>query len=514
MTLLGTERRAVRVVDEVLDQVWVTPATLTEARVSARRRPRLLELVMIPACYRAIGMLLLTFGVPLEDGVQPWPPDGCAPCTGRAQGPVRPSCDWIATLRCSVQDGATERGMEVAWPSTTTSSLAADPRGSRSPPASPRTRPGESCSSRRARRRRVDRRRPARRPDAVLGVAHRVGHQATFVPGMTLNYPRGGRWVVGRRSTARSPSAVSPTTTTAGRRGQATSGRGRTCSGSCVGWKPTRLRRRVPRRGRAGPCRAVAARRLLPVQESFLAAVSEHGIGWVDDANAPGASGIGAIPMNRRDGVRMSTALTYLPAREEQGEPHDMARHGGDAGRGRPRPGEQESSTCAKENCSTYVVRGIILCAGAFQSPALLLRSGIGPAGHLAEIGVECAIELPGVGENLMDHQGTAVFLIPQDELEPADDRVCQLGARYSSSHGTATDDMWLSMWSAWDLGGFPDLRAALGVPAIERGDRGRARPTLSRHRPPAQQPARRQAAGRLPDADGADGPRPAGGGP
>jgi hypothetical protein len=39
----------------------------------------LLELVMIPACYRAIGTLLLTFGVPLEDGVEPWPPDGRAP---------------------------------------------------------------------------------------------------------------------------------------------------------------------------------------------------------------------------------------------------------------------------------------------------------------------------------------------------------------------------------------------------------------------------------------------------
>jgi choline dehydrogenase len=66
-----------------------------------------------------------------------------------------------------------------------------------------------------------------------------------------------------------------------------------------------------------------------------------------------------------------------------------------------------------------------------------------------------------------MDHAGTAVFLIPQDELAPPDDRVCQLAARYSSSLGTSDDDMWLSLWSPWDLSAFPDMQAALGVPAI-----------------------------------------------
>ena len=109
----------------------------------------------------------------------------------------------------------------------------------------------------------------------------------------------------------------------------------------------------------------------------------------------------------------------------------------------------------------------MILSAGALLSPALLLRSGIGPARHLAEVGIDCVVELAGVGENLMDHQGTAVFLVPKDPLAPADDRVCQLGARYSSSSGIAQDDMWLSMWSAWDLAELPDLQAALGVPSI-----------------------------------------------
>jgi choline dehydrogenase len=122
-----------------------------------------------------------------------------------------------------------------------------------------------------------------------------------------------------------------------------------------------------------------------------------------------------------------------------------------------------------RRNGKIEQVRGerVILSAGALQSPTVLMRSGIGPAAHLAEVGVTCVVDLPGVGGNLMDHQGVAVFLVPDAELASPDDRVCQLGARYSSSSGTSVDDMWLSMWSAWELAEFPDLHAALGVPSI-----------------------------------------------
>ena len=46
----------------------------------------------------------------------------------------------------------------------------------------------------------------------------------------------------------------------------------------------------------------------------------------------------------------------------------------------------------------------MILSAGAFGSPHVLLLSGIGPADHLSELGVPVRHELPGVGENLQDH--------------------------------------------------------------------------------------------------------------
>lgn len=48
--------------------------------------------------------------------------------------------------------------------------------------------------------------------------------------------------------------------------------------------------------------------------------------------------------------------------------------------------------------------REVVLCAGAVDSPRLLMRSGIGPAGHLRERGIDVVTDLPGVGRNLHDH--------------------------------------------------------------------------------------------------------------
>jgi choline dehydrogenase len=48
----------------------------------------------------------------------------------------------------------------------------------------------------------------------------------------------------------------------------------------------------------------------------------------------------------------------------------------------------------------------VILSAGTYGSPALLMRSGVGPATHLRETGIDVLVDLPGVGENLADHPG------------------------------------------------------------------------------------------------------------
>src|SRR5439155_391235 len=51
-----------------------------------------------------------------------------------------------------------------------------------------------------------------------------------------------------------------------------------------------------------------------------------------------------------------------------------------------------------------YAAAEVVLAGGAVNSPQLLMLSGIGPADHLREHGIEVAVSLPGVGENLHDH--------------------------------------------------------------------------------------------------------------
>lgn len=76
------------------------------------------------------------------------------------------------------------------------------------------------------------------------------------------------------------------------------------------------------------------------------------------------------------------------------------------AGDNREVEGVESDDPAAAADGSGEVIRAnqVILCAGALDSPKILMRSGIGPADHLREVGVDPIVDLPGVGENLHDH--------------------------------------------------------------------------------------------------------------
>ena len=80
------DRCAIAVVDEVLGGVEVSPPTLASARALIGDDRAVLELLTIPGLYRTIGTLLLSGAVPLEDHVEPWPPDGRSPDAGTVRG--------------------------------------------------------------------------------------------------------------------------------------------------------------------------------------------------------------------------------------------------------------------------------------------------------------------------------------------------------------------------------------------------------------------------------------------
>lgn len=71
------------------------------------------------------------------------------------------------------------------------------------------------------------------------------------------------------------------------------------------------------------------------------------------------------------------------------------------------------------QECMVRAEREIILSAGAFHSPTLLMQSGIGPAEHLREHGISVRVDLPGVGQNLQDHLQLPVIYASKQNLPP-----------------------------------------------------------------------------------------------
>jgi len=99
--------------------------------------------------------------------------------------------------------------------------------------------------------------------------------------------------------------------------------------------------------------------------------------------------------------------------------------------------------------------REIILSCGAIHSPAHLLRAGIGPVGHLKEMGIPVVMGLAGVGQRLMDHPSIALssYVRRGARMNEHTRRHIQMGLRYSSGlSGTPAGDMFVAVLSksAW----------------------------------------------------------------
>lgn len=159
-----------------------------------------------------------------------------------------------------------------------------------------------------------------------------------------------------------------------------------------------------PLDGTAGPVpiRRTDNAHLTTVEHALIRAATESGIPWVDNLNDSAAQtpSISASPRNVVEDVRMNGALTYLaPARNRpnleiisETEIDRIEIEGGHA------------TGVLTTDGRAYAAREIVLTAGAYGSPAILMRSGIGPAAHLADMGIPVVRDLSGVGENLLDH--------------------------------------------------------------------------------------------------------------
>jgi choline dehydrogenase len=199
--------------------------------------------------------------------------------------------------------------------------------------------------------------------------------------------------------------------------------------------------------GRDGPLpiRRDPPETLLPEHKAFLRACSALGYPPVADHNAPGAIGAGVWPRNVVAGIRQSSALTYLAA--ARGRPNLTTRSGVLVDRV---VFEGHRAVGVRLGGSTETIRGdhVVLAAGAFGSPAILMRSGLGPADRLKFLGISVLRDLPGVGQNLCDHPLLALHSAAPAAAESKDLPGCQAVLTLKSSDSGVGHDLQIFPWT------------------------------------------------------------------
>ena len=156
-------------------------------------------------------------------------------------------------------------------------------------------------------------------------------------------------------------------------------------------------------RGSGGPVKVTRQQDLTPASQAFIEALAATaGVKKIDDYNGESQEGAADCQQNASGGLRYSSSIGYL---DRHGLPNLTVTTGAlitrvviDQGRATG----VEVITQAGPG-TIRAAREVILCAGVYGSPQLLMLSGVGPAGHLRQHGITVAADLP-VGDNLHDH--------------------------------------------------------------------------------------------------------------
>jgi choline dehydrogenase len=164
--------------------------------------------------------------------------------------------------------------------------------------------------------------------------------------------------------------------------------------------------------GAGGPLRVEDQRDPNPLTLAFCEAAVEAGIPANGDVNGAEQGGVGVVQVTQRRGRRFSAADAYLrPARHRR----NLSVLTGAQALGLVLDGRRARGVAYRRPDGSRGVararREVLLCAGAIGSPQLLMLSGIGPAEHLRARAIEVVRDLPGVGQNLVDHPIGGIFV-------------------------------------------------------------------------------------------------------
>ncbi|MCY1275262.1 5-(hydroxymethyl)furfural oxidase [compost metagenome] len=177
-------------------------------------------------------------------------------------------------------------------------------------------------------------------------------------------------------------------------------------------------------------------------------ALKASGFKYLPDQNGEFEDGYYPIAISNENERRVSAAMGYLDPKTRQ-RPNLTIRSGCQVSRllfdGNRCIGVEMNINGALINERAHEV---IVSAGAIHSPAILLRSGVGPAKHLEEVGVPLVADVPGVGQNLMEHPAIALaaYIRKPARINNRTRRHIMLGWRYSSRiSGAPAGDMFVA---------------------------------------------------------------------
>lgn len=199
-----------------------------------------------------------------------------------------------------------------------------------------------------------------------------------------------------------------------------------------------------PHHGRGGPTPIHRAprERWGAVDAALCDSALAAGFAWAPDVNAPGATGVSPYPINSRDGRRVSVNDAYLEGARKldnltvRGDALvDRVVFDGDRAVG---VRYVTGGGAVTEHADT-----VVLSAGVIHSPAILMRSGVGPADHLRSLGVDVLRDLP-VGLGMQDHP-MAMLALPltgEASVKSPHDRHTNVCVRWTSGAEAPVNDM------------------------------------------------------------------------
>ncbi len=214
--------------------------------------------------------------------------------------------------------------------------------------------------------------------------------------------------------------------------------------------------------GAGGPLSVTACRARTPMGTLFLEAAQAHGLALNDDFNGPAQDGVGSYQVTHKNGARASTAVCYLhpvmdrPNLEVRTRAQVLkllfegTRAAGAAG-----------IDGSGEQFEVRAEREVILSGGAYDSPKLLMLSGIGRPEELELLQIETVVECPEIGLNLQDHPNVGCVWLSdrEDSLFGAlnDENL----VRFQAGEGPLTSNV-------AEVGGFLRTREGLTAPDIQ----------------------------------------------